>query len=316
MPECEFSEDEFEDVLLDELKNHYGPSRIHFKPSRTLENSLGYDFAVETDYELFHRPGIMINDPLLLGLVPPQRRAMIPGRFVTALVQCKIPYHVSRSHAATQHIFDYWRSPYFRIGLDAEQNQKLADTEHALQSHALVRYGTPCFATFAEIDAWSADRLVTQRTHFQSPARLIGHGLYTYVSPRRPGRAFSEPEDIPPEFVPPTLNRLFGRVDRMRWCEHVVTIWRYLGRSKSLTQFRDIRPSDQRTATLALGNLADLPLDPMGLLDEEAQTDFVRFAREDGPFASFGSFAAMIFAIQRIFRSHLNCKWNVYWSGF
>ncbi|WP_417746684.1 hypothetical protein [Rosistilla oblonga] len=315
MPECEFSEDEYEDALIDELKNQYGPGRIHFKPSRTLENSLGYDFAIETNYDYFRRPGVMLDDPRLLGLVPPQRRAMIPGRFVTALVQCKIPYHVSRRHATTQHIFDYWREPYFRFDLDSEQNQKLADTEQALQSLALVRYGTPCFATFSEIEGWSAARLVTQRTHFQSPARTLGHRLYTYVSPLRPGRAYSTPEDIPPDFLAPNLVRLGESVPNMRWCAYVLLIWQSLLRSKGLTQSLGIETGDLNAADLALGQLADLPLDPLGLLDVETQIGFTNALNQEGQLASLRSYAAMIFAIQRIFRSQLRCKWNVFWTS-
>jgi hypothetical protein len=45
MPWADFSEDEFEQNLLCELRDSYGTGAPHFKPSRLLENSLGYDFA-------------------------------------------------------------------------------------------------------------------------------------------------------------------------------------------------------------------------------------------------------------------------------
>ena len=63
MPDSQFSEDEFEDNLLHELQHVYGKGLPHFKPSRTIENALGYDFAVNTGYWVSRRPNVLVNDP-------------------------------------------------------------------------------------------------------------------------------------------------------------------------------------------------------------------------------------------------------------
>ncbi|MDB4937833.1 MAG: hypothetical protein JWP87_4805 [Labilithrix sp.] len=78
MPNAEFSEDEFEDNLLDELRHIHGRRLPQFKPTRMMENHVGYDFAVSTGYAGLHRRDVYIDDPALAGLLPAQVRSGLP----------------------------------------------------------------------------------------------------------------------------------------------------------------------------------------------------------------------------------------------
>ena len=96
MPATEFSKDEFEDFLLDDVRHRWGTGTLHLKPSRMLKNRLAYDFAVYTRYGVFARPGVRIDDPRAAGLNAIQAAALSPGRFTSALVRFKVPFFVTQ----------------------------------------------------------------------------------------------------------------------------------------------------------------------------------------------------------------------------
>jgi hypothetical protein len=100
MPKCQFSEDQFEQNLLFELREIHGAGLPHFKPSRLIEPDLGFDFAVATDFFPRWRGGVHVNDPRLQSLMPVHRRAHLSAAFVTSFVQCKVPVQLTRGRGA------------------------------------------------------------------------------------------------------------------------------------------------------------------------------------------------------------------------
>jgi hypothetical protein len=206
VPESDFSEDEYECNLLSELRDHYGPGFPHFKPSRTLENSVGYDFAVNTQFGEFGRPGVYIDDPRLRALIPPQRRAVIPHRYVTALIQCKVPYCVTRPREPHINIFEYWEQAYYRFYIDSHQNEVLSTTERDLAGNGIVRYATPCFYQHQQMEGNFVLNLIVQRVRSNgsglidltgrgapiSPAKApFGRSTWIKATARRLGGAYS-----------------------------------------------------------------------------------------------------------------------------
>src|SRR5213592_824157 len=113
MPGCHFSEDEYEDNLLIELRDRFGHMLPHFKPSRTLEEDLGYDFAVSTRYQPLSAPGMWLDHDDLKALLPIQRRAILPHRYVSTFIQCKVPFFVSRRRTENAEEYDHWSTPFF-----------------------------------------------------------------------------------------------------------------------------------------------------------------------------------------------------------
>lgn len=310
MPNTQFSEDEFEQNLLFELREVYGTGSPHFKPSRVLENSLGYDFAVYTEFGNFRNRGIFVDDNRLRGLLPAQARAILPHSYVSALVQCKVPFYVTQPRPPYLPIWNFWNGRYYRFEIDPNQNRKLIDSEQALQGRALVRYATPCFSTFRESHAFVANGTIVQRTHFQSPSRLNNHHLYTYISPLRQGRAFSEPEDIEPTpFFQEIQNLLNSEVNFNPFCKHVDVLWRKLQKVEGVSEELRITTDDIETAKLTLGPYKDLPLDPLNIVGDEFSFNMSFNLKRER--VSLASYASAIFALQRFIRKELKCEWIV-----
>jgi hypothetical protein len=91
-----------------------------------------------------------------------------------------------------------WNEPYYRIYIDDAQNRVLSALETATKNQAIIRYGTPCFHSFADCSGNAIAKTVATNSHYQSPLRLsnYSHDCYIYRSPLEHGVAFSEPEEI------------------------------------------------------------------------------------------------------------------------
>jgi hypothetical protein len=310
MPPSDFSEDEYECNLIGELRGHYGPGFPHFKPSRTLEHSVGYDFAIETIYGPFNRPGVFIDDPQLRALIPAQRRAVIPHRYVTALIQCKVPYCVTRRREPQAYIFEHWTQAYYRFDIDHEQNAVLSTTEQQLAGTGIVRYAAPCFYQHSEMESNFVLNLIAQRSHYQSPSRIAGHDLYTYLSPIRPGRAFSEPEDIPPFILWHDLQKRLKHSDKIPFATHIARLWRAVV-PVMLDNVSVAASADFLGADMILGSYGTLPLDPFERLDSETTALFAE-VESGAAVASVRGYAAILLALGRFFRRTLRASWRVF----
>lgn len=309
MPDCEFSEDHFEDNLLVELRERYGAGLPHFKPSRVIEPDLGFDFAVATDYFPRWRDGVMVNDPRLQALMPVHRRAFLSGAFVTSFIQCKVPTLLTRGRAPLAAHYNYWGTPVFRFEIEEEQNRRLALVEQTFQADALVRYGAPCFSTLVDSDTYCYAGQIAARTHFVSPGRLAGHHHYTYLSPIRRGRAFSDPEDVDPE---PLVTGVVGALERQQdqtWAHYVSRVWEVL--SKSATELRfDFAPASfVEIARRLLPQVSDLPLDPFGIFHGEVPR---AWPDDSGAEPTLGSYVSAVVGVELLTRDFLNSSARVF----
>src|SRR5689334_15831832 len=96
MPDCDFSEDEFECALTCEIFNPKSYFGSYFKPTRVFEHVVGYDFALLTSY-FGKKPGIHVDDSMLKALITRSKdKARLPKRFVSTFIQCKVPFTLQR----------------------------------------------------------------------------------------------------------------------------------------------------------------------------------------------------------------------------
>lgn len=259
MPASEFSEDEYEQNLILELRDKHGHRLPHFKPSRVVEHGLGFDFAINTNYGRLASSGVYLDDVLL----PIQAQATIPRRYVSSFVQCKVPFKVTTAKGKE---WAYWSRPYFKFDIDADQNDVLAKLEGSLNGTALVRYATPCYHTFIESEKAVVTSLVADLSHYVSPSGLIRHLTYTYEKPTQVGIACSEPAKVPPSpIVPAIASSLFERPEEPLVI-HLLRLQRairplYLELNLAL-------PIDEvaNASRAILGQLADVGLDPFNNL--------------------------------------------------
>jgi hypothetical protein len=327
LPPAEFSEDEFEDHLIGELQTRWGRSVPHFKPSRLLENGLGYDFALLTAHPALHGPGISLHDPRLTALHSVQRKALIPNRYVSTFIQVKRPFRVHRRSSNHKGHWDHWGGQrHFRISLDREQVGKLEQIESQLGSSVVVRVASPCFWQFEEIDAYFSIGGITERSHFQRPVHLTNHDSYSYQTPLESGYGCSDPQNLAAQPLLPAIVESGGPVEAI--ADHIYRLYFAL---RSLEVFRHtlrLGRQDERRAELALGDSSKLPLFPLGRLGLEEERDARYWSVPDEwteqeflegstrrP-ATLGLLAQLIFAVKRLSERELNSKWLIFFSGY
>jgi len=315
MPQSQFSEDEFEQNLLFELREVYGPGLPHFKPSRVLENNIGYDFGVATWHPaLRERGGLYVDDPRFRVMLPIQRRALLRHRYVTALIQCKVPFYVTKRKPPHVDAFDYWGGPYYRFEIDQSQANRLRATQQAAGKRACVRYATPCFHLETDSEAYVIMGLITQFTHFAAPITLVGHQHYTYRHPIQVGRAFSDPEDVEPAPLVRDIVDALQDDQVETLAEHALNLWVAFVHAADETRF-DIQREKQLSlelASRAVGPIGRLPLDPFGVLRQRSE-----FSWPDGTFEpTILSFAAVIVGLERFARRFANCRIRIFHSAW
>lgn len=192
MASCQFSEDQYEDQLICELYKQRAINGIHFKPSRQLEKTLGYDFAFWSDLLL-----PIIHNSFLIR-PPGQTTPTTPhGKYVNTFLQAKVPKIIRRKTKKNSHKFDAHREqPYYEFTIEAEQCNTLVRLESNVGKLGVVRYASPCFHTRADIEAYHAQTRIIKTSYFVAPTLLLNHAHFTYRQPSIAGVAFSEPVRI------------------------------------------------------------------------------------------------------------------------
>lgn len=298
MPDCQFSEDQFEENLLAELRDFYGARLPHFKPSRLIEPNLGFDFGVATDFWP-GKPGVYFNDRRIQALLPIQQRAILSGSFATSFIQCKRPYYLTRGVGQLRRHFDEWGEPVFRFEVDEDQNRKLAEVERLLAREAVVRYAAPCFWEVVKSDQLAFSCRTVYETHFVSPSRVAGHHYYTYLSPHRPGIAFSEPEEVRPE---PIIFSLITQLAQSRvqpMAIYIATLWNGLSKAVNESGYKlDVEGYFEMAGKL-IPEGEFIPLDPFNLIPEMPPMSFYPDPKEA---PTVRSFVAAVVGIERIAR--------------
>lgn len=308
MPRCEFSEDQYEQNLLFELREVHGAGLPHFKPSRLIEPDVGFDFAVATDFFAYWRRGVFANDPRLQGLMPAHRRAHLSAAFVTAFVQCKVPMQLTRGRGAHAQHFRYWGRPVFRLALDAPQNNRLSNVEQSLGTDALVRYAAPCFHTLMDSDTYCFAGQTAARSHFVSPSRLAGHQHYTYLLPNQRGRAFSEPEDIEPEPFVVAVHQATRQAEQQPLGIYISRLWKGLSAAALRSEYDVDSDRFLAIAERLVPEIGDLPLDPFGLFREQPASLFPGDERG----LSLRSYVAAIVGIEIMARDFLHASVRIF----
>lgn len=200
MPRCEFSEDQYEDFLVHELRYVYGGGELHYKPTRRQEPWLGYDVALRTFLPWFppSTAGVCLRAGELTAHIPLKERWEMPVRVVNAFIQCKVPVRVMRRGPGNNTQWDRWSGSHYRIDLKPAQREALARTQRAAGDAAVVCYAAPCFVRHTDCDAFVPSQQVATSTHFQSALLLNqnGHDVYTYQEPDGIGWGFSEAEEL------------------------------------------------------------------------------------------------------------------------
>ena len=321
MPRAEFSEDQFEQELMAELRENGVP---HFKPSRVLESYLQYDIGLVSSDPRLVAAGVYTDDDVFTSLLPQQQRALVPHRFVSCFLQAKVPFRVNRSVTSNQHIWVKWNRWYYRFDIRKTQNDRLAHIEGQIADRARVVYAAPCFHTFRESEQLVKQHAVAINTHFQSPAKLTRHDVYTYIEPLVEGIAFSEPERIAPVkfdselgFITPAS----GQTNRSEpLAAHIAAIWSgvdMLARSGDLGTERArawIASSDQELAFVDRTYSARIRRAP---LDPEGWWPILQDSRWPGDpaFATVGSFAAALFMVRRFVRESGRGRWRIFFGS-
>ena len=291
MPDSQFSEGQFEQDLLFDLKMQVGPLAPHFKPSQPLEKPLGFDLAVHSVHPRLVAPGLYAS--ALQSRVPPKMRAILPAFYVTAFLQVKAPFYVSRRNKRTKKQWKAWGSPYYRLHLPDDQRGTLIDLEKALAGKALVRYAAPCFWEWSKVQAYMMAGTITDRTHFQSPGRIGAHSTYTYRGPLQRGIGFSEPEEIPTSSLSRDVRAALDRNAPGTLLQHVVQLWTATGRIREELGMWEIPAACFDAADLSVPQWGDLPLDVgpdqpgLGQLREQLGHD-----------VTYRDYAALTFGIQ------------------
>lgn len=295
MPIAQFGEGQYEQDLLVDLKSRHGAIAPHFRPTQALEHPLGFDLAVNTALPRLAAPGVFTSS-VLRPRVDPKLRAQIPAAYVTAFLQTKRPFHVTRRHKKTRKQWNAWQRPYFRLDLsDSAQHATLLALERDLQGQALVRYAAPCFASWAEAKAHAANGCVADRSHFQSPGRIGNHETYTYRSPLQPGVRFSDPEEVPVTPFPKDVRDTLNESPLRSLLQHLIDIW---NSSTELTEQNQIRLDDdaiQEAVHLAVPQWVDLEIEPLGLV--EGTDGWLLHEVPEGPI-TYGTYAALLFGVE------------------
>lgn len=227
MPKSEFSEDQFECNLICEISNGHGSgSGLHFfKPSRKLENLIGYDFAINTNYSSLSAWGVKTNSSSHLPSLPTSYT--VPGVFVSSFIQCKVPFRALRKSSRNHTKWNHWNRPFYQYsvtqGVGAQQ-EHLLTLERRTKGKAVVRYASPCFYTFPELNSFASKSNIADNTNFVAPTEIKTHGTYTYIDTSL-GKGFSKPENIKTSNYYEDISELIeNQRETGKFFEHCVSI--------------------------------------------------------------------------------------------
>lgn len=198
---AQFEEKELEGPLNAQLSAR----GVFWSPGQVLEKIVGFDVAmVVSEVGFWASMGF--------GTVPSGRRVLSswwpgwPSLFVRPLFRFRTPptftlnafFQYKRpqylSHGGSE--WSAWASPYYRFDLTRHQQLALEACATSLGVHGLVAYGSPVFYQRDELFRHIEHGTLVNNTHFVEAVRLSGHARYTYVAPRKNGKAHSDPVDV------------------------------------------------------------------------------------------------------------------------
>jgi hypothetical protein len=214
----EFRERTFEYPLLAELDRD---QRTVYQPDQVLEHLLGFDAGVLTKHALFWRrlgTRALHGEKIRANWFKPAPTKPLWNRPLNAFLQFKCPERVARGTARE---WDYWKKPYFRFKIEADQQSALEACSKGLGNNGVVAYSSPAFWTLAELSKYQSHRQVVHNTHFVKATALSGHKSYSYCAAASDGCAHSDPEPVA-SLTWEDLARLSEQADRDRGADSIV----------------------------------------------------------------------------------------------
>ena len=203
---AEFEEKEYEGAANGEL----AAGGFIMSAGQVIEKIVGYDaiaapVASHVVWQLLRvprPPGIRLLPRFWYPGETPSA-ARLPEQPVSLVLQYKRPQYLHGPRAAQ---WSYWHQPYYRFTRRDFQHKVLRRLERALGSAAVVRYASPAFWRYAELEAAAVTHQVLRLTGFVPPLAMGSHRVWTYVQPGIGGRANPTARHVPFE----TTDQLFA----------------------------------------------------------------------------------------------------------
>jgi len=189
MPIAEFEEKSYEIAMAIELSAERG---FVLPPGQVAEKVLGYDAAATPSPSNSIWGVLGVKRPNGLVLIPPlwatgvrPAASRLPTVPISLILQYKRPEYLSAPQAKQ---WKLWGRPYFRFQRTPHQHRALAQLERSIGTRGLVRYASPAFWQYTELEAASLRRQVATSSGYVSPGALGRHHVWTYRVPGSVGR--------------------------------------------------------------------------------------------------------------------------------
>jgi hypothetical protein len=197
---AEFEEREFETPLYHQLKvadNHV------WSPGQVLEHRVGFDYSalcVDSYFWAIHGlrgpySGLMLDEIFHRRI---WRRSNIsrplPNFALNLFLQAKRPEVRARLTKALKG--GRLTAPYWRIGINADQQNTLERLSRGTRGKALICYATPAFDRLSQLYSHTSSGTIVSHSSFPEARWLIGHDAWNYDSPGAKGVANAEPVEF------------------------------------------------------------------------------------------------------------------------
>ena len=306
MPDSKFSADLYLSFLLTELRDVYGTSLSHFSPLRVLGSTVGYDYGVYADYWKLRVGNRELDSHILRGLVPAQRRGVLPNRYLSLFIRPETPFHVSTARGKDPEVFEDYKQEgqrgYYRIETSQEYLPAFADFSKGLGALGVALVAAPCFSESAELETRVAAGAVWQCSHWLRPEAISGE-YRSYFSPEFPARLHPDGSEVRSQAMPGLLALEREGLDPEPLGYYLNKLWSAARLTIGAGDTEGIG-ADYARAKEALGPVhASLPLDPLGVLDG------LMFEDVPGSGVDLAALGTVIFALQRWLRERTGASW-------
>lgn len=306
MPDSKFSADLYLSFLLTELREVYGSSLSHFSPLRVLGSTVGYDFGVYADYWKLQVGTRELDSHALRGLVPAQRRAVLPNRYMSLFVRPEVPFHVSTARGRDPDVFEEYKQEgqrgYYRIDSDPNYLPAFGEFARSLGALGLALVAAPCFSESVELETRVAAGAVWQCSQWLRPESISGD-YRSYVAPELPARIHPDGDELRSQQMPGLLASEREGLDPEPLGHYLSKLWAAARSTLGLGDADGIA-ADFARAKEALGPVhASLPIDPLGALDN------LVFESVPGSGMDLAALGTVIFAMQRWLRERTGATW-------
>ena len=195
MPIAQFCEREYESNFNLQVPKLNAPI---WSPGQIQEHVLGFDAAFLShsplifriaSHRLHHPDGVFVSPASWQQYFDIASHHLPPSIF-NLFVQHKRPEYIGSPLGKER---NYWLGPYYRYGIDKQQQLCLEKLETLAGNDALVTYACAAFHTSQQLWDHAVQSTLIQSSNFVRPAALIDHDRYSFDKPGGSGWATSEP---------------------------------------------------------------------------------------------------------------------------